>query len=170
MRHFMIIAFCFVLSALVIVDKLTPRINPPPDTTVNVYYTEDHIEHVHYVETDVISLLKKLYGDKWTTAYAIMMAESHGRSDAIGDKHLAYTVDGQVYGISVGVMQVRLFSDRPPMEMLLDVYFNIVWSYYNIYLKQGFKAWGAYTNGSYKQFLPVLKPDNKKKTVKEVSI
>ena len=84
---------------------------------------------VVYVGTDTKALIKELWGDEWTVAYAIVMAESRFNADKIGDKHLTYTKDDKVYGDSVGIFQIRTFVDRPHRELLKDPYINVHYAY-----------------------------------------
>ena len=129
--------------------------------TVNTTVTNNIV----YVNVDPRTLIKEVFGNEATLAIAIAMAESHMRPDRIGDTHLTYTgKDGQMYGDSIGLFQIRTFPDRPHREMLKDAYFNIRYAKI-IRDKQGFRAWSVYNNGSYRKFLPVLKPINLKKEV-----
>ena len=130
----------------------------PPTTTVNINIKAPLV----YVEHDPKELVKQVFGDEWPLAWAIVMAESHGRPDAVGDKHLTYIgEDGKTYGYSVGLFQMRVMEGRPPAPVLAGVYINIMCAY-NLKEKRGWTQWGSYNNGSYKQFLPVLKAQLKK--------
>lgn len=128
-------------------------------------------DEVVYVTTDTDAMFKAAFGDRWTIARAIAMAESHMRADRIGDEDLTWVGDdGKTYGYSVGILQIRLYPDRPPMVWLLDAYNNIHYGGMMYQEKEdkgqdGFMLWSAYNNESYKKFLPVLKPENLKKEV-----
>ena len=112
------------------------------------------VVRVVYVQHDVEALIRQVWGDKADIAIAIAKAESALKADAIGDNHLVYKVGGKQYGDSVGIFQIRTFPDRPPKALLLDPYFNINYAF-QLYQQQGLRAWSAYTNGSYLQFIQV---------------
>lgn len=82
------------------------------------------------------------------TMAAIGMAESSGRECVVG--RLANNE------VSVGLWQINISpSLRRPWtrEQLCDPLFNAK-AALQIYGQQGLKAWGAYTDGNYKKFLP----------------
>lgn len=82
------------------------------------------------------------------TAKAIMLAESGGRQDAVGDE---YPING-LYAPSYGLFQIRALEGRPSPEVLLDPEENIKFAA-QLYKEQGWQPWSAYTNGNYQQYL-----------------
>lgn len=80
------------------------------------------------------------------TAVAIAMAESKLKPHAYNPE-----VHQNCNG-SIGIMQIACVHHRVDPERLKDVAFNIKKAR-EIYLAQGWGPWGAYTNGSYKQYL-----------------
>ena len=139
-------------------DTPAPVVQHVENTTINVVY----------VNHDPRALIKRVFGDEWSVAIAVAMAESHMRPDAIGDKKLSYVAeDGVVRGYSVGLFQIQLWSDRPPAAMLLDVYTNVMVAHYIRHKPGmgGWSQWGSFTNGSYKKFLPVYKAQSKKRSI-----
>ena len=107
-------------------------------------------------------LLKALHaqgfrGKALQTAFAVALAESGGRTKALGDKGLT----NKTYGPSMGVFQIRSLKDpkKHPggqwrdAKRLFDPSFNVkaAWNISNE--GQNWKAWSAYKNGSFSQFL-----------------
>lgn len=97
-------------------------------------------------------LLQAHFGSSWLIARAVMMAESGGRSDAIGDGHLTYYVNGIKFGYSVGLFQIRQLPGRPSTTSLMSPEFNIRHAA-GMWRSQGWKPWSAYKNGAYKRYL-----------------
>jgi murein DD-endopeptidase MepM/ murein hydrolase activator NlpD len=108
-------------------------------------------------------LLKALYnqgfrGKSLQTAFAVALAESGGRAKAIGDEG----IQNKTYGPSIGPFQIRSLKDpkkygesgqwRDP-KRLFDPSFNIkaAWNISN--QGKNWKAWSAYSNGSFSKFL-----------------
>jgi murein DD-endopeptidase MepM/ murein hydrolase activator NlpD len=108
-------------------------------------------------------LLKALYnqgfrGKSLQTAFAVALAESGGRAKAVGDE----TIQNKTYGPSIGPFQIRSLKDpkkfgesgkwRDP-KRLFDPSFNIqaAWNISN--QGKNWKAWSAYSNGSFSKFL-----------------
>jgi hypothetical protein len=108
-------------------------------------------------------LLKALYnqgfrGKSLQTAFAVALAESGGRSKAVGDE----TIQNKTYGPSIGPFQIRSLKDpkkfgesgkwRDP-KRLFDPSFNIqaAWNISN--QGKNWKAWSAYSNGAFSKFL-----------------
>lgn len=79
---------------------------------------------------------------------AVMEAESHCRSDDVGDQR----VIAGVYAPSCGLMQVRTLPGRPNCEQLKDPETNIATAY-GLYAKHGFQPWTMYNNGEYLKYL-----------------
>jgi|JI10StandDraft_1071094.scaffolds.fasta_scaffold291758_3 hypothetical protein len=92
--------------------------------------------------------------DQLNLMMAISRAESGWRIEALGDT----TITNKTWGPSVGVLQVRTINPGHPqgcrireqLNMNLDAQTSCG---YQIYKSQGYKAWSAYLNGSYKKFL-----------------
>lgn len=82
------------------------------------------------------------------TARAVMLAESGGRQDAVGDE---YEING-LYAPSYGLFQIRALEGRPNPEVLLDPEENVKFAA-QLYKQQGWQPWSAYTNGNYQQYL-----------------
>jgi hypothetical protein len=108
-------------------------------------------------------LLKALYnqgfrGKSLQTAFAVALAESGGRAKAVGDE----TIQNKTYGPSIGPFQIRSLKDpkkfgesgqwRDP-KRLFDPSFNIkaAWNISN--QGKNWKAWSAYSNGSFSKYL-----------------
>lgn len=105
-------------------------------------------------EKSVEDLIIETFGDKWRIAYAVARAESGLREDAIGDYTLDYRgKDGNVYGMSLGVFQIRYLPGRPKVKDLLTAKFNIEYAYKMSKGGTDWSPWSAYKNNSYKQFL-----------------
>lgn len=79
---------------------------------------------------------------------AISQAESHCRTEAIGDTTLTYEENGRTYGYSIGTMQVRILPGREWCET--GDYYQCV---HNIWAGQGYNAWSVYKNGRYLDYL-----------------
>lgn len=102
----------------------------------------------------VEDLIIQTFGDKWKIAYAVARAESGLREDAIGDHTLDYRgKDGKVYGMSLGVFQIRYLPGRPKVKDLLDAKFNIEYAYKMSKGGTDWSPWSAYKNQTYKQFM-----------------
>ena len=86
----------------------------------------------------------ELFGKDGPVALAVAKAESGLRCNALGDTQLTPS--------SYGVFQIRAFATRPPIEDLYDCHKNIEYAY-QMYKRQGFQPWSAFTSGSYKKFL-----------------
>ena len=86
------------------------------------------------------------------TALAVAKAESGMRCDAIGDGHIAFIKNEIEYGKSYGVFQIRYLVGRPDPSLLLDCAFNIDLAF-QMWQKQSWRPWSAYTNQSYLKFL-----------------
>lgn len=105
-------------------------------------------------EKSVEDLIIETFGDKWRIAYAVARAESGLREDAIGDYTLDYRgKDGNVYGMSLGVFQIRYLPGRPKVKDLLTAKFNIEYAYKMSKGGTDWSPWSAYKNNSYKHFL-----------------
>jgi hypothetical protein len=107
-------------------------------------------------------LLKALHaqgfrGKSLQTAFAVALAESGGRTKALGDEKIA----NKTYGPSMGVFQIRSLKDPKKYpggqwrdgKRLFDPSFNVkaAWNISNE--GQNWKAWSAYKNGAFSQYL-----------------
>lgn len=82
-------------------------------------------------------------------ALAVMEAESHCKTDAVGD---TWEIGG-IVAPSCGLMQVRTIAEwRGTCEQLHNPEFNIDIAY-KVYVGQGWKAWSVFNNGAYKKYL-----------------
>ena len=84
-----------------------------------------------------MDLIKKYFPqEEWQRAYNVMMGESGGRSDAVGDD---YPING-VYAPSYGLFQIRGLPGRPKKEQLFDPEFNTKYAA-DMWRGQGWKPW-----------------------------
>ena len=117
-------------------------------------------------------LLKALHsqgfrGKSLQTAFAVALAESGGRAGARGD----VDIQNKTYGPSLGLFQIRSYKDPKKWgdagqwrdgKRLTDPSFNVkaAWNISN--QGQNWKAWSAYKNGSFSQFLDDAETASKK--------
>lgn len=86
---------------------------------------------------DTLSLLKKYFpSNQLQNAYNIMMLESKGNPQAVGDQ---YPIQGEVRP-SYGLFQIRTFPDRPIPEALVHPEVNIAYAA-KLFREQGWKPW-----------------------------
>jgi hypothetical protein len=136
--------------ATAIASEQTTEPDPTRESTVAL---EPHSPIVTSASTgNYDELLKAHFGNDWWIARAVMLAESGGRRDAIGDNHLTYFQGGIKYGYSVGLFQIRFLPGRPDPNLMLDPEYNIRHAA-DMWRAQGWRPWSAYTNGSYRRFL-----------------
>lgn len=127
-----------ILGGLLIPTNLIAEHNVPP-------------QPIEVIETSVSSLCNsfryELEKYDWDSeiAMAIMQAESSCVSDVVNWKDQHKTCTG-----SAGLFQIGCIHKST--EEMKDPYKNIKTAY-EIYSKQGWSPWGAYTNGSYLKFL-----------------
>ncbi|MBP2471519.1 hypothetical protein JOF53_000391 [Crossiella equi] len=97
-------------------------------------------------------------GDMLDTAIAVALAESRGRTGAIGDVHL----ETSKWGPSVGLWQIRslnpghgtaLEQSQRDQTANLDPATNAANAYAISGNGTSFRQWSTYTNGDYRQFL-----------------
>lgn len=86
------------------------------------------------------------------TALAVSFAESSHNQANVGDLAIQYYQDGIQYGASYGCFQIRYLPGRPQPSSLLDATFNVKYAY-DMYIKQGWQPWSAYTSGKYLKYL-----------------
>jgi len=85
------------------------------------------------------ALIQKYFPeDQWANAQAVMMAESGGRADAVGDN---FPIRGEVRP-SYGLFQIRTFPDRPSPDRLQDPEENVKYAA-SMFSKQGWGPWTA---------------------------
>jgi len=84
------------------------------------------------------ALLKKYFPNNWETMERIMICESQGIANKVGDEHLTYE-NGQ--GASYGLLQIRDIGDRiDDPTKLFDPETNIRMAR-EIFDRQGYGAW-----------------------------
>ena len=76
--------------------------------------------------------------EQWQNAQRVMMGESGGRADAVGDK---LPIRG-VLAPSYGKFQIRALPGRPAPQQLLDPDFNVKYAA-EMWKQQGWKPWSA---------------------------
>lgn len=87
-------------------------------------------------------LLKKYFGGAWLTARKVMIAESGGRANAVGDGRLRYWQNGVQYGDSHGLFQIRYLPGRPNPGQLHNPEFNIAYAS-GLYKSNGWRPWSV---------------------------
>jgi hypothetical protein len=113
-------------------------------------------------------LVTRYFGSESKTAIAIMMCESSGDSQRIGDTHISFWNNGELLGRSIGLFQIRtggnehgVIWNRAKANGMTVTEFeakmknpeeNIKYAK-KIYDKSGWQRWACFTNGNYKQFL-----------------
>lgn len=104
------------------------------------------ILEVIYDEAGIEQLIRETFPETPNTAVAIAKAESELNANAYNpEAHRG--CNG-----SIGVFQIACVHKRSDPESLKDVETNIKKAR-EIYLREGWKPWGAYTDGRYKQYL-----------------
>lgn len=93
---------------------------------------------------DIEIKLKEVFGEEWKIARAVMLAESGGNPNTIGDRHLAKP--------SVGLFQICQIWHPYTTEQLQDPEFNIKTAK-AIRDSGGWERWTTYRNKSYLRFL-----------------
>jgi hypothetical protein len=91
------------------------------------------------VSGNYADLIKKYFPqDQWKNAYKVMLGESGGRADAVGDN---YPIKG-LLAPSYGLFQIRALPGRPAPDQLTDAEFNIKYAA-DLYKAQGWRPWTA---------------------------
>ena len=85
-------------------------------------------------------LLQKHFGEEWERAKRVMICESGGDPNADGDRHLTYWENGELYGFSTGLFQIRHLPGRPDPEWLKDPINNITYAA-GMWKSQGWSPW-----------------------------
>ena len=95
---------------------------------------------------DAMGLIKKYFPQsEWNRAYKVMMGESGGRADAVGDTQ---PIRG-VLAPSVGLFQIRTLPGRPSAGQLKDADFNVKYAA-DMWKNQGWRPWTVARNLGYK--------------------
>ncbi len=90
-------------------------------------------------QTDTTQLIQKYFPqDQWANAQKVMMGESGGRANAVGDN---YPIRGQTIP-SYGLFQIRALPGRPAPQQLSDPEFNVKYAA-QMYNQQGWRPWTA---------------------------
>jgi len=85
--------------------------------------------------------------------YGICKAESGGKADVVGDTTLTYVQNGVTYGMSCGMLQVRVLPGRNiTCEDMHNPEKNVAKAF-EIWKSQSYKAWSMYTNGRYLDYI-----------------
>ena len=85
--------------------------------------------------------------------YGVCKAESKGKVDAVGDTTLTYVQDGVTYGMSCGMLQVRILPGRNITCEDMHNPENNVAKAFEIWKAQSYQAWTCFSNGSYLRYL-----------------
>jgi hypothetical protein len=94
---------------------------------------------------DPESLIKKYFPpEEWDRAKNVMMGESGGRSDAVGDN---YPIRGETIP-SVGLFQIRTLPGRPTAEQLKNPELNVKYAA-DMQKNQGWGPWTVAHNLGY---------------------
>lgn len=136
------------------IEELERKLNEAND---KMYELEEYRQGLLQGDKEaIVTYIKHKFGDKSDLALAVADCESHLRSNAVGDGHLTFSVNGREYGKSYGVFQIRHLQGRPDPEYLLNAKNNIDYAY-EMYEKQGgFQAWTCYSAGYYQKHLTSL--------------
>lgn len=95
---------------------------------------------------DYRNLAKKYFPNSPNTALAVMKAESGCNPTAVGDGHLQYVQDGNTYGMSCGLMQVRSLPGRPTCAEMQNPEANIQYAA-KLYASGGWSHWSVCKTG-----------------------
>lgn len=94
------------------------------------------------IAKNAMALIQKYFPkDQWQNAYNVMMGESGGRANAIGDN---FPINGEIRP-SYGLFQIRTFPDRPAPDQLLDPEQNVKYAS-QLFAAQGWGPWTAARN------------------------
>ena len=111
-----------------------------PSAQLQSNYPKTPVVALQNQETGEINPFIKKYfpQEQWQNAQRVMMGESGGRADAIGDN---YPIGGEIRP-SYGLFQIRTFPDRPSPDQLLDPEVNVKYAA-EMQAKQGWGPWSA---------------------------
>ena len=91
------------------------------------------------ISNDYSDLIKKYFTpDQWNNAYRVMMGESGGRANAVGDN---FPIRGETIP-SYGLFQIRALPGRPDPSLLSDPEFNVRYAA-QMQKTQGWRPWTA---------------------------
>lgn len=104
-----------------------------------------------YKEPD---LYDKYFGKDAKVMRAICKAENQAEDPLkVGDLRYTFWQDGQKYGMSVGLCQIRILPERGiTVKEMQDPEHNIEYAKH-LFDKSGFTPWTCYKNGSYKKYM-----------------
>lgn len=87
------------------------------------------------------------------TMYGICKAESKGNVKAVGDTTITFVKNGVTYGMSCGMLQVRILPGRGiTCEQMHDPEQNVAKAY-EIWKAQSYQAWTCFSNGKYLNYI-----------------
>lgn len=111
------------------------------------------LERQKLVANDPCKLVYDYNGWDGKTMYGICKAESMGNPKATGDTSLTFVKDGVTYGMSCGMLQVRVLPGRGiTCEQMHDPEQNVAKAY-EIWKAQSYTAWSVYSNGKYLNYI-----------------
>ncbi len=115
-----------------------PAPAPTPDLPQRIGQIPQVIQQkVQQAGGGVMNLIQKYFPQsEWGRAYQVMMAESKGNPQAVGDN---YPINGEVRP-SFGLFQIRTFPNRPPPQALVDPETNVRYAA-ELWKSQGWKPW-----------------------------
>jgi hypothetical protein len=117
------------------------------DQALNYFQNKDTVDSAlsyfatkHNSQTeDPTSLIQKYFPqNEWERAKNVMLHESGGKADAIGDN---FPIRGQTIP-SVGLFQIRTLPGRPSAQQLSDPDFNVKYAA-QMFKEQGWGPWTA---------------------------
>lgn len=88
----------------------SPKAQPEAqdEATDGILADREETERVEsHSPSDVVRMIEEKFGEKAQEAIAIASCESRLVPDRVGDSHLAFEKDGQKYGESYGLFQIR---------------------------------------------------------------
>lgn len=147
------VILCVLLIAFAI-DTITTVLSAKKVVSISVHPlveasgTDTTLSGEHIAETDtpdsIETKIMDVFGDEWEIAYAIMMAESSGNPNVIGDRHLKKP--------SVGLFQINQIWHPYSTEDLQNPEFNIEIAK-EIRDNGGWERWTTYRTGAYQKYL-----------------
>jgi len=122
---------------LSISQNVQPASNQPQqDQTLNL------AQNVVSSNNSNMELIKKYFPQsQWNNAYRVMMGESGGNSQAVGDN---YPIRGEVRP-SYGLFQIRTFPNRPSPQQLINSEVNVAYAA-KLWKSQGWRPWTVARN------------------------
>lgn len=107
---------------------------------------EEESKDKKYTDEKIENIIKDVFNEEPTIALAVARAESGLNPSAVNAKDTHKGCKG-----SYGLFQIGCIHEKNT-EKLLNVEYNIKKAH-EIYTTQGWKPWGAYTDGSYKKYI-----------------